>query len=337
MEHRTYFYAVAAAGALFVLSGCMGEKSSKDDKVAIDDAKSASVPSKLRDKLMGMGDNNKTAAKTTDGIGADYIRGPLETELERLKGQADSDRQMLSKTQEQAAEFDRRTKETQESLKRTEVKIANIQKVMRMIDSGTLDRNPGLMTEATKLVPGLAESGPLAPPADTMPALGVTSPLAGGPSNGNDLQRNDLNFNSGAASSLAPSAPSLTPPAPASSWNAGKSLSPLTVPSFADGPELSENKAGVWSENAVPAVRPDGKILVCDGNGAGAEFIISLGKKDGLSEGTLFEATGANNEKNVLVVTKVYAANAEAKLHPAYAKGGLKEGVALHKLSALPE
>lgn len=344
MAQRMIFLATSALGVSLLLSGCAGSDAKKKDEgqVGIDEAESASVPKKLRDKLLGSSSDESEVTK--NAIGANYLMGPLDTQLQQLKVQAEADRKSLSTSKEQADEFRRRTEETQASLRRTEEKIVKVEKIIRMLNDNpnALDGNLGLTHEATTLagVPALNEAGPMN---DEMSALGANSPLKGGPGTSfqspeNSLPRNELNVpdRSGAQpqNSLAPL---VAPVAPG--WNIGgqSSLSPLSDTQAIEGPELTESANAVWKEKSAPLKTEEGKILLCDGEGAGMEFMISLGKKDGLTEGMLFEATGANHEKNVLVVTRVYNANSEAKLHPRFASGGLKDGIPLKKLPSLPQ
>ncbi len=341
MAYRIHMIAAGAFSAALMLAGCLNDKSSKDDIVSVDDAKKASVPSKLTQKLKG--DNGKKDAAATDKLGGTYMMGPLETELERLKAQADTDRKNLSQVSEKSAELVRQTRETQDSLKKTEEKIAKVQRVIGMLneDPNALDRDSSLKKEIASTVPGIGDTAPLG---DNLPALGQsspasapqTSPLTGGPATDIDspdssLPRNGISVNSRKSNSAAltpPATQSLTPAKTATA--SGSSLSPLSAPSFGDGPELKE-ASGVWQERSVPSAPAEGKILVLEGSGSGMTIMIDRGSKDGLAEGMLFEATGVNGEKNILVVTKVYETNAITKLNRKSSGAGLTEGTPLRK------
>lgn len=321
------------ACATTLLCGCMdGVMKPKSEQATFEDASKAKTPEKLSQRL----------DPKNQGDDANYVMSPLQRQLQELQEQAQRDRAALSQSQEKAGEYARRSQELLDSLKQTEARIGKVNEVIRMIEDapggiqgGSLGQ-PGMLAQGGGVsgVPGIGSSGPLG---DALPALGQNSPLSGGPglsplSSGAQLPRNEVNSG-------------LSQPTPAPAWNAGAStdrpsLSPLgTMPSFAaGGPELSEKPGAVWDSASAPAPRRgDGTILLCDGNGADMEFIISLGEKDGLKEGMLYEATSATGARNVLVVTRVYQTNAEARLHPRFASGGLEKGNALRRLNSLPE
>lgn len=357
MSYRISVIAAGTFGLATLLAGCMDAKdSAKDDKVGIDEAKSAKAPSKI-ERLIGAGKSEESKKTTT--ASSNYMQGPLETELEKLKAQAEADRNSLKQVREQSDEFKRRTQETETSLKRTEEKMAKVQRVINMLndDPNALDNNVSLKKEIASEVPGLGgDSGTGTGFGNSLPTLSgknSASPLAGGPGTDADipdsaLPRNGMKVNgkkSAAALDSAPVSTGLSPEpgalTPAQGWgnSNAKSLAPVSAPAFNESPELTEKTSapGVWSEKNVPSAQPEGRVLVIDGSAGSITAMISLGKKDGLTEGMLFEASGAGGQKSILVVTKVYDTNALAKLHPRYAKNGVQEGASLKKIAGLPE
>lgn len=352
MAYRLPFIAAGTFGVALLLAGCLDSKSTKDGLVSVDDAKTADVPSKLSRKILGdksdAKDDSKKKTAGAGGNGGNYMMGPLENELERLKTQAAADRTKLTQVRSQSDELVRQTKETEESLRKAEEKIAKVQRVIGMLneDPNALDNNSSLKKELASTVPGIGEAGPLG---DGMPSLGQngsapqTSPLTGGPATGIDspdssLPRNGINVQP--APARKKDAP-LTQPstkefsAPKSAPAAG-SLAPLSAaPSFGEGPELKETSLnGVWAERNVPSAPADGKILVLEGAGPGMMVMIDRGSKDGITEGMLYEVKGAGGEKNILVVTKVYETNSITKVHRQYNGAGLQEGLPLKKASS---
>lgn len=321
------------ACATTLLCGCMdGVMKPKSEQATFEDASKAKTPDKLSQRL---DPKNQGGAES-------YVMTPLQRQLQELQEQAQRDRVALSQSQEKAGEYARRSQELLDSLSQTEARIGKVNEVIRMIEDapgsiqGSSLRQPGALAQSSGIsgVPGIGSSGPLG---DALPALGQNSPLSGGPglsplTSGTELPRNEVNRG-------------LNPQNPAAAWNTNTSterptLSPLgAMPGFtAGGPELSDKPGAVWENAKAPSPRMgDGTILLCDGNGADMEFIISLGEKDGLKEGMLYEATSATGARNVLVVTRVYQTNAEARLHPRFASGGLEKGNELRRLNSLPE
>jgi hypothetical protein len=78
--------------------------------------------------------------------------------------------------------------------------------------------------------------------------------------------------------------------------------------------------------------RPSSRVILCDGDGKDATYIISRRAGDEMAAGSLYEA----DPENILVVSEVCPTNAKAKLHPRFACGNLAADTPLTKLSRLP-
>ncbi len=314
------------------LTGCFGGSDDKKDdgKASIEEARKYGLPESLKDNI----DKNGLAKSGGE-------LNPLEQELQTLKEKAEKDRKMLSMNTDKAEEYKRRAEELSSSLRATEAKISRVNRIISMIND-----NPDMLTapsstgssDSVNDVPKIGASGPLGSKpsfSNELPALGAAP--SGILSGGKPAPYNDFSPASTPAAPEVKKKEVLTPVKPR--WGFAP---PSDNPALAvDGPEFTEERAPVadnkWAGRAVSAATSDGKILLSDGSGPDSEYIISLGKNHDISEGMLFEATGSNGKRNVLVVTRVYKANAEAKLHPRYAAGGLKTGDSIHKLTSLPE
>ncbi|GHV19879.1 hypothetical protein AGMMS49959_05970 [Planctomycetales bacterium] len=94
-------------------------------------------------------------------------------------------------------------------------------------------------------------------------------------------------------------------------------------------PELDN----AWEMSAAVKKQVDARVILCDGDGKEATYIISRRVGDDMVEGAIYQA----DANNILVVTEVYATNAKAKLHPRYARGGIDADTPLAKLARLPK
>lgn len=277
---------------LLVANACMGLTSKT--ATPMDTAMSDDLPSKLKEKKS---DNSKAAE-----IDNQDLHSPLEKQLTQLRGDLRNQRSTLAENQNKSEELSRRSNELRGSVQLTEAKITKIEKVMTLINE-----NP----QAIDNVPLNA---------------GQNLAMRGGEN------YNSFNFREDEMPTLA----SENERAPRNDWindNSAKLFNDKK-PSKQLTPDFEQENA-VWNAPTPPISstrETPVKILLCDGDGAGATFIISKSPQLTLKEGMLFKA----DDKNILVVTKVYAANAEARLHPSFATGGLKSEMLLTPINSLP-
>ena len=295
MEYVKLAKGVLLTGLIAICcAGCMSKK--EVTKSQLDTALEDDVPETLAAKKKK--DSKNLLAKAEELEGNDIVSSPLQKQLAQLKKEASEQRQALNQSKTKSEELERRSRELRNSLQNTEAKIAKVEKVMKMINDNpaSLDAAP-LNAGSTLAMAGDGGSNGFNLNDEEMPSLGDAPDTT--------QVKNEWALDAG-ASSLAPAGDGFAAPA--------------------------ADKAGeVWAAPAAPAREPV-KVILCDGDGATASYIISRPAGTEMEKGMLFKA----DEGNVLVVTDVYAVNAKARLHPSYAKGGVQEGQTLAAITALP-
>lgn len=287
------------AGAVAV--ACAGCMSHEETKSQLDAAMDDELPATLAKKKK---DSKSLLAKAEEMDGNDLISSPLQKQLAQLKKEASEQRQALSQSKTKSEELERRSRELRSSLQNTEAKIAKVERVMKMINDN----------------PESLDGAPL--------NAGSTLAMAG--NGAGEGGNNGFNLNDEEMPSLG-DAPDTTQVKSEWAMDGGDpSLAPA-----GDGfsaPALAEKAGDVWAAPAAAPAREPVKVILCDGEGATANYIISRPAGATMEKGMLFKA----DDENVLVVTDVYAVNAKARLHPSYAKGGVKEGQVVTAITALP-
>ncbi|MBP5234226.1 MAG: hypothetical protein J6333_12585 [Planctomycetes bacterium] len=301
MEYVKLAKRMLLAGAVAV--ACTGCMSHEETKSQLDAAMDDELPTTLAKKKK---DGKSLLAKAEEMEGNDIISSPLQKQLAQLKKEASEQRQALSQSKTKSEELERRSRELRSSLQNTEAKIAKVERVMKMINDN----------------PESLEGAPL--------NAGSTLAMAG--NTAGEGGNNGFNLNDEEMPSLG-DAPDTTQVKSEWAMDGGDSSLAPAGDGFS-APALAEKAGDVWAPPAAsttPASDPV-KVILCDGEGATANYIISRPAGATMEKGMLFKA----DDGNVLVVTEVYAVNAKARLHPSYAKGGVKEGQALAAITALP-
>lgn len=298
MNYSNLLGGMLLAGVV-VFAGCLSPK--EDTKAALDAAMDDELPSTLVSKKGKSGVS--LLAKAKEAENADVISSPLQKQLEQLKKEAAEQRQALSQSQTRSEELQRRSRELRSSLQSTEAKIAKVEKVMMMINE-----NPASL--------------------DKVPLnAGSTLAMAG---DGSENVKNSFNLNDDEMPALGDGPDTKEVKNEWALDNGGKGGS--LAPAF-DAPSLpiAAKEGDVWAAPA-PKAPQSVKVILCDGEGAGANYIISKPAGVEMEKGMLFKAAN----ESVLVVTDVYAANAKARLHPGHNKGEIKAEDSLVAINALP-
>lgn len=317
MKYRIFLCAATS----LLLTGCFGEKEHKDSTTSVDKGFNSELPSTLKNK------SSKTASADDS-----YMISPLQKELKQLGEQEVKLNQELMQYAQQRKEYALREQEIRNTLVSVKARRKKVGTVIEMINQNDPSFNSiaaqGADNSGSGLeVPSITDRGPSS---SDLPALSSdNNNLGGGPQmdslapsfGGTTTPRNELNTSGSDV--------------PTFSMNNFETPEFEAAPAFPAASANSNPAPGsVWkSATAAPSMKNTGKVLAWDGKGLDSLVMISLGSKDGITEGMKFETSSADGKRNVLVVTRVFNVNAEAKLVPGMSSGSLVEGAALKKVT----
>lgn len=300
MKHGKWLRGMLMAGTVACV-GCL-TPIDQQPQASLDSAMHDDLPSTLAVKKSDKRDNS-LLAKATEVENNEIISSPLQKQLAQLRKEATEQRQELSQCQDKYEELQRRSQELRSTLQSKEAKIAKVERVMRMIDDN----------------PDSLDSVPL--------KAGSTLAMAAGNSNNNNGGFN-LNDDEMPVLNDSPETADAN-----NAWGKNSAETSSLAPAVDEHPAapIAKKAGDVWSAPEASAPRPV-KVILCDGEGAAANYIISRPVGGNMEKGMLFKA----DDDNIFVVTDVYATNAKARLHPRFAKGGVKNDTVLTPITTLP-
>lgn len=262
-----------------------------------------------------------------DAGAALVVEQPLQQQLRIYRERDERLREQIAHTRHKLRELQATLRADENSLKKNEENIRITQNVMDAIRRGQIETLAATNTVATPrgepdpvLTPthgvGVEEFSSSAPPPSW--TLDNENPL---PRNAARLPRDILGGGD-------------RPPVYESELN--------RAPDFMKAP-VQPRQAGVgeaWDTSlafGVDADKPDALILTAEGEGSDAMGMISIGGRDGVQKGMLYETTDTGGERVVLYVTEVFPTYSRVQPHLRHPpKGGLVKGGGLTRLFNLP-
>lgn len=277
-----------------------------------------------------------SADRDADANPALVVEQPLQQQMRIYKEREERLRNQISQTNQQIRELQASLQADQNSLAKNQENIRITQNVMDAIRRGQIDTlaasNEASSTMGRGQTTGRRPQEAALPPMLANPAEEFS---AAAPPSGWTLDEDDLGLPRNAA----------RVPAAIESLGADVPVYDTDIrghaPSRAPVQPRQAAVGEAW-DTSLPfgagSGEPDALILTTEGEGGDAMAMISIGQRDGVQKGMLYETTDEAGGRAILYVTEVFPTYSRVQPHVRFPpQGGLERGGGLTRLFSLPK